>query len=59
MGGRGEGEGGGLKVCDGLGKVLNGLKKARAFQRHITLKDIISPLSCMPPYWAPYRGLGE
>ena len=33
-----EGGGLGVNVLDGLGKVLDGLEKARAFQKHITLR---------------------
>ena len=46
-------------MLDGLRKVSDGLEKARAFFNnisHLGVRDIKSPLSFMPPYWAPLYG---
>ena len=45
-----------VKLLDGLGKVSDGLEKARAFFKnisHLGVRDIKSPFSYMTPYWAP------
>ena len=45
-----------VKLLDGIGKVSDGLEKARAFFKnisHLGVRDIKSPFSYMTPYWAP------